>query len=98
MNTRVKHGYIVRTNAENINEFALSADMSYLAKIWESITEQTRTSKPGDCIYEDLSLPLRALRDHMHEEVEKVRIDSAEEFERLKEFTSQVFARMGTAY
>ena len=37
-----KHGYIVRTNAENINEFALSADMTYLGKIWESIIEQTR--------------------------------------------------------
>jgi len=84
-----KHGYIVRTNAENINEFALSADMTYLAKIWESISEQTSTSKPGDCIYEDLSLPLRALRDHMHKEVEKVRIDSAEEFEHLKDFTGK---------
>jgi ribonuclease G len=84
-----KHGYIVRTNAENINEFALSADMSYLGKIWESINEQTRHSKAGECIYEDLSLPLRALRDHMHEEVEKVRIDSVDEFKRLKDFTSK---------
>ena len=74
------HGYIIRTNAENINEFALSADMTYLAKIWESIAEQTKVSSPGECIYEDLSLPLRALRDHMHEEVEKVRIDSKVEF------------------
>lgn len=84
-----KHGYIVRTNAENVNEFALSADMSYLQKIWESIVEQTRSSKPGECIYEDLSMPLRALRDHMHEEMEKVRIDSHEEFEHLKDFTSK---------
>ena len=84
-----KHGYIVRTNAENINEFALSADMSYLGKIWDCIAEQTRISKPGECIYEDLSLPLRALRDHMHEEVEKVRIDSSEEFDHLKDFTSK---------
>ena len=83
------HGYIIRTNAENINEFALSADMTYLGKIWESIIEQTRVSVPGECIYEDLSLPLRALRDHMHEEVEKVRIDSEVEFERLKEFTGR---------
>ena len=84
-----RHGYIVRTNAENINEFALSADMTYLEKIWESIMEQTRISKPGECIYEDLSIPLRALRDHMHEDVEKVRIDSLEEFERLKGFTGK---------
>jgi ribonuclease G len=84
-----KHGYIVRTNAEAINEFALSADMSYLGKIWESVNEQIRVSKPGECIYEDLSLPLRALRDHMHEEVEKVRIDSNMEFDRLKDFTGK---------
>jgi ribonuclease G len=83
------HGYIVRTNAENISAFALSADMSYLGKIWESIAEKSRTSKPGECIYEDLSLPLRALRDHMHEQVEKVRIDDHDEFQRLKAFTSR---------
>jgi ribonuclease G len=84
-----KHGYIVRTNAENISDFALSADMSYLGKIWESIVEQTRICKPGGCIYEDLALPLRALRDHMHEEVDKVRIDSTFEFDRLKDFTNK---------
>lgn len=82
-----KHGYIVRTNAENVTEFALSADMSYLGKIWECISEHSRTAKPGDCIYEDLSLPVRALRDHMHADVEKVRIDSEEKFERLQDFT-----------
>jgi len=82
-----KHGYIVRTNAENTDEFALSADMTYLGKIWESVVEQTRAVSPGECIYEDLSLPLRAVRDHMHEDVEKVRIDSIEEFNRLRGFT-----------
>jgi ribonuclease G len=84
-----KHGFIVRTNAENVNEFALSADMSYLGKIWESIAESINTCQPGDCIYEDLSLPLRALRDHMHEDVEKVRIDSRDEFAHLNSFTSK---------
>ncbi|NOR20366.1 MAG: ribonuclease G [Xanthomonadales bacterium] len=84
-----KHGYIVRTNAENISEFALSADMSYLGKIWECIAEQIKTSQAGDCIYKDLSLPVRALRDHMHEEVEKVRIDSKEEYDHLLDFTGK---------
>src|SRR5210317_1849573 len=63
--------------------------MSYRGKIWESIAAQTIISKPGECIYEDLSLPLRALRDHMHKDVEKVRIDSNEEYERLRDFTSK---------
>lgn len=81
------HGYIVRTNAENTNEFALSADMSYLSKIWESIAVQRTSSKPGECIYEDLSLPVKALRDHMHADVEKVRIDSMQEYDHLLAFT-----------
>ncbi|MCW8925021.1 MAG: Rne/Rng family ribonuclease, partial [Xanthomonadales bacterium] len=84
-----RHGYIVRTNAENINDFALSADMSYLGKIWESISGSIDAAAPGECIYEDLSLPLRALRDHMHEKVEKVRIDSESEFVRLSDFASK---------
>lgn len=84
-----QHGYIVRTNAENTNEFALSADMSYLSKIWESINAQRESSKPGECIYEDLSLPVRALRDHMHADVEKVRIDSKQELDHLLAFTSR---------
>jgi ribonuclease G len=83
------HGYIVRTNAENINDFALSADMSYLEKTWECIKKQASVSAAGECIYEDLSLPLRALRDHLHEDVEKVRIDSKREFDRLLDFTSK---------
>jgi ribonuclease G len=90
-----QHGYIVRTNAENINEFALSADMSYLGKIWESIVEKMTNSEPGECIYEDLSLPLKAVRDHMHEDVEKIRIDSSEEFERLKEFIHKFLPEWG---
>lgn len=84
-----KHGYIVRTKAENVNEFALSADMSYLEKIWECISELALTTKPGERIYEDLSLPVRALRDLMHAGVEKVRIDSKEEFGRLQDFTGK---------
>lgn len=84
-----EHGYIVRTNAENTSEFALSADMSYLDKIWESIAVQTKISKGGECIYKDLSLPLRALRDHMHEEVEKVRIDSKQEYDHLMDFADK---------
>ena len=34
------YGYIVRTNAEGVNDFALSADMVYLGKVWQSIRER----------------------------------------------------------
>jgi ribonuclease G len=57
------HGYIVRTNAEGVNDFAFSADMVYLGKVWRAIKERAVGAEAVSCIYEDLSLPLRALRD-----------------------------------
>ena len=60
------YGYIVRTNAEGVHDFALSADMVYLGKVWQTIKERIADARPASCIFEDLSLPLRALRDLMH--------------------------------
>jgi ribonuclease G len=80
------HGYIVRTNAEGVNDFALSADMVYLGKVWQAVKERCADAAPASCIFEDLSLSTRALRDMMHEEVDRVRIDSSETLERVRDF------------
>jgi ribonuclease G len=80
------HGYIVRTNAEGVNDFALSADMVFLGKVWQAIRERSETAAPASCIFEDLSLPFRALRDLMHEDVDRVRIDSPEVLRKAREF------------
>jgi ribonuclease G len=80
------HGYIVRTNAEGVNDFALSADMVYLGKVWQAIEERSKVAEPASCVFEDLSLPTRALRDMMHEDVDRVRIDSSEVFEKARDF------------
>jgi ribonuclease G len=84
-----RHGYIVRTNAEGVDEFALAADMAYLGKLWESIQENIDTLDAGACLYDDLTLPLRALRDLMHGEVDKVRIDSQSGFEAVRDFVGR---------
>ncbi|MFC1689775.1 ribonuclease G [Pseudomonadota bacterium] len=81
------HGYIVRTNAEGVNDFALSADMVYLGKVWQTIHERIQDSGAATCIFSDLSLAPRALRDMMHEQVDRVRIDSPEALVEVQEFT-----------
>lgn len=70
-----QHGFIVRTNAEGVEVEALEADMLYLSKLWQSVAEKSRQPGPQSLVFEDLSLPLRALRDLMHESIERVRID-----------------------
>jgi ribonuclease G len=81
-----RHGFIVRTNAEGVDEFALAADMSYLRRLWASVVERSRSGHAPSAVYEDLSLPLRAVRDLMHETVERVRIDCPKVTAQAQEF------------
>ena len=83
------HGYIVRTNAEGQPEEALAEDVAYLNRAWQLIEEKSASARVGERVYEDLSLPLRAVRDLMRKDVEKVKVDSRETSERLKAFAAQ---------
>lgn len=82
-------GYIVRTNAESQPEEALAEDIAYLNRVWALIEERSVSARLGGCVYEDLSLPLRAVRDLMRRDVEKVKVDSRETSDRLKAFAAQ---------
>ncbi len=82
-------GYIVRTNAEGQPAEALAEDVAYLGRAWALVEENSARAKVGSCVYEDLSLPLRAVRDLIRRDVEKVKVDSRETFERLRGFAAQ---------
>ena len=83
------HGYIVRTNAEGQPAEALAEDIAYLGRAWQLVEQNSATAQVGSCVYEDLSLPLRAVRDLIRRDVEKVKVDSRETCERLREFAAQ---------
>ena len=91
-------GYIVRTAAEEADPDALRADMDYLRKLWDSVRDSTTNATPGTVIYEDLPLVLRALRDLVDVDIEKVRIDSRENYKKAlsfaEEFVPQVAPRI----
>ena len=81
-------GYIVRTNAEGQPAEALAEDVGYLGRAWALVEQTAATAKVGSCVYEDLSLPLRAVRDLIRRDVDKVKVDSRETCERLREFAA----------
>jgi ribonuclease G len=82
-------GYIVRTNAEGQTAEALAEDVDYLRRAWQIIRETSGSAKVGGHIYDDLSLPLRAVRDLMRKDVDTVRVDSRETYDRLMAFAQQ---------
>lgn len=82
-------GYIVRTNAEGLDASVLQEDIAYLGKVWRAVSARFPGAKEGDCVYEDLSLAVRSVRDLMRDDVEKVRIDSRETYERTLKFAKQ---------
>jgi ribonuclease G len=82
-------GYIVRTNAESQPAEALAEDVAYLGRVWALVERNAASAAVGSCVYEDLSLPLRAVRDLIRRDVEKVKVDSRETSERLREFAAQ---------
>jgi ribonuclease G len=79
-------GYIVRTNAEGQSAESLAFDVTYLGKVWRVVQENIAKAKVGDRVYEELSLPLRALRDLLNDDIEKVRVDSRETYEKVAKF------------
>ncbi len=82
-------GYIVRTNAEGQPDEALAEDVAYLRRAWDVIRQASASTQVGQRIYEDLALPLRAVRDLMRKDVDKVRVDSREAFDKLSAFAAQ---------
>jgi ribonuclease G len=87
-------GYILRTNAEGQAGEALAYDVDYLGRVWRVVQGNIAAANVGDCVYEELSLPLRMLRDQLHDGVERVRVDSAEACENARRFVHKFVAEL----
>ena len=82
-------GFIARTAAEGVDSEELARDMAFLERLWESIDQRIPGQKAPALIYEDLPLVLRTIRDMSITNIEKVRIDSRENFDKVVEFAGQ---------
>ncbi len=82
-----KFGYIVRTAAEGISAEAIMADMAFLNKLWEKVSNAPDDPTDTALIYYDLPLVQRALRDLVAEEIENIKVDSLATYTSLKQFS-----------
>lgn len=88
-NAQEQGGYILRTAAEGVGSEEILADIHFLHRVWQAVDRRIKR-ETGICkIYEDLPLFMRSMRDFVRPELEKIRVDSRENFHKLQEFVEE---------
>jgi ribonuclease G len=73
-------GFILRTAAEGVHEVELLADIRFLRRVWVAVERRIEAARREETkairvIYQDLVLYVRAMRDLLRPQVERIRID-----------------------
>ena len=80
------YGYIVRTVSEGVKEDELRSDVEFLNVLWQDVLKK-RDQMPAPCLlHTDLTLTFRVVRDLFTKKVDRLLIDSKEEYEAVKDF------------
>ena len=79
-------GYIVRTVAEGADAEKLANEIVFLKKLWENIQKKFKTSSAPFMLHQELNVILRAVRDLMTHEVERVVVDDRQAYQSVLSF------------
>ena len=71
-----KGGFIVRTQAVLATDDELTADLTYLKKLWSNVQTAARTLPAGSLLHQDLTLAQRVLRDMVSPNTQQILVDS----------------------
>ena len=82
-------GIIVRTASEGATEQQIDEDFSYLTNRWRQILSDFENAKSPALLYEELDLPLRAVRDLLTDGIDEVIVDDDIQYERVREFVQK---------
>jgi ribonuclease G len=82
----LKGGFIIRTLAESATDEDIANDMVFQQRLWMHVVKAMKNAAPATLIHADVPLSLRTMRDFVHDDLEKIRIDSKESFDKAKEF------------
>lgn len=79
-------GYIVRTAAEGASAEKISQEMVFLKKLWDGIRRKYQTAPTPSLIHQELDIRLRAVRDLLLHEAERLIIDSRDGYQEILSF------------
>jgi ribonuclease G len=79
-------GYIVRTVSEGVKEDELRSDVEFLNVLWQEVLKKREQQGAPSLLHSDLSLSFRIVRDLFTKKVDRLIVDSRQEYEAIKNF------------
>ncbi len=79
-------GFIVRTASEGAAPEEIRNDMDFLVRVWTNIQKKRENSAAPSLIHSDLTMVLRVIRDILSAQVNRIVIDSREEYDNIISF------------
>jgi len=86
-------GFIVRTASEGAEPEEIKNDMEFLLHLWSNIQKKKENSTAPCLIYSDLTIILRVIRDILSPTINRIVIDSKEEYENIISFINTYMPR-----
>ncbi len=83
-------GLIVRTAGCGKNTEELQWDLNYLLQLWEAIDRSSSEQQAPFLIFQESNVIIRALRDHLRNEIDEILIDKESSFKLVQNFLKQV--------
>ena len=83
-------GIIVRTAGVGREAEELQWDLDYLLQLWSAIEKAASEKSAPFLIYQESNLFIRALRDHLRNDIGEILIDNPKVFDDAREFVQQV--------
>jgi len=82
-------GIIVRTVAAEQTDEQLTNEINYLLNLWATIKKKTDSHKAPYCLYEDLNVVLKTVRDFFTDDIHRLVVDSPRVHSYVVEFAEQ---------
>jgi ribonuclease G len=87
-------GFIVRTAAEGKSEEDLKADMQFLVGLWQDVARRKEGRRAPALIHSDLDVTSKVLRDILTEDVDRIVVDTQEEYDKIVRFIGTFMPRL----
>lgn len=82
-------GIIVRTVAAEQTDEQLTNEINYLLNSWSSVKQKSDSYKAPYCLYEDLNVVLKTVRDYFTDDIHRLVVDSPRVHSYVVEFAEQ---------